>query len=111
MSELIDLALAVGLAARLTRLAVYDSAGDLLIRRPTGWLASSLAGVRGEAFVEELFSCPFCVGFWLSTAVAVSWSFGAGTALWRTMALAGTISYAVGHMALRLDERGSYGNY
>lgn len=101
---ILDAALIVGLAARLTRFAVFDTAGNVL-RVPVTRLADKLASRRGGYWADELFSCPFCVGFWLSGLVVLSWHFFGQTVVWQLAALTATLSYVVGHLAATLDGR------
>ena len=98
----LDLILVTGLAARATRLFVYDDAG-WLVRVPMRWFGD-LFGRSGKLFVSGLLSCPFCIGFWLSLGSAFSWSAWGDTVLWTAIALGATVSYVVGHLAGRLDE-------
>jgi len=98
-----DLILTVGLTARLTRLAVYDDAGHALVRLPLLTIAGKVAGDRGLAFVEDLTSCPFCIGFWIALAVAGTWAAYGSTTGWTVIALAATCSYVAGHAVATLD--------
>lgn len=99
----IELLLVLGLAQRLTRLFVYDKAGlvfvDVGLR-----LLKAMFGGRGESFGMALFSCPFCIGWWLSLASVVSWVAVGDTEAWFIVALAATVSYVIGHVSVMLDE-------
>lgn len=106
--DIFDLVLVVGLAARAIRLAVYDAAGEI-IRKPVFWLATKVAGIRGDDWATDLFVCPFCIGFWLSLAAASSWAAWGDTTAWTVIALAATASYAAGHLAATLDDDRSGG--
>lgn len=100
----LDLLLLAGLTARLTRFVIWDDAGQM-IRTPLMVGGRALLGERGERWVDALLSCPFCIGWWLALLVAGSWYLWAGT-MWQAFAAAGTVSYVVGHVAARADERG-----
>lgn len=100
--DVLELLLAIGLTARIVRLAVWDDAGRIL-RRPAELLGQLVAGVRGRKFFEEMFFCPFCIGWWVSLAVAGSWAVAGETLAWRAVALAGTASYIAGHLVATLD--------
>jgi hypothetical protein len=100
----LDLLLLAGLSARLTRFVVYDDAGTI-VRAPLFAGGRTLLGERGAAWIYDLLACPFCIGWWLSLMVAGSWYLWAGT-IWQAFAAAGTVSYIVGHVAVRADERG-----
>lgn len=96
-----DLILTIGLTARLTRFAVYDAAGEI-VRRPAYAIAGRL-GRRAESRVDELFACPFCIGFWIAFLAAGTWAAWGSTTAWTIVALASTASYAAGHLAATLD--------
>lgn len=103
--EALDLILTIGLTARLTRLAVYDSAGEI-IRKPIFWAASKLTKPTSRRldWADELLGCPFCVGFWMAVAAASSWAVAGHTIAWTAIALAGTASYVAGHLTATLDD-------
>lgn len=100
--EALDLILTIGLTARLIRLAVYDDAGERIIRQPIYRIARRLHR-NGEAWAEDLTACPFCIGFWLALIAAGSWALAGHTIWWTAIALAFTASYVAGHLAGRLD--------
>lgn len=98
----LDLLLILGLAARATRLFVYDDAG-WIVRVPMRWLGDAF-GRRGKLLVTGLLACPFCIGFWLSMGSALGWALYQDTLIWDVVSIGATVSYAVGHLAGRLDE-------
>lgn len=102
--EILELVLAVGLVARLTRLVVFDDAG-FLVRTPVRIGARAIGRRRGIAWADRLLACPFCAGYWIALVVAASWAAWGGTTAWRAFALAGTASYLAGHLAVTLDDR------
>ena len=99
----IELLLVLGLAQRLTRLFVYDKAGlpfvDVAVK-----LFERVGGDRGLSLALYLFSCPFCLGWWMSLASAVLWAAFGHTTAWFVIALAATVSYVIGHVSVMLDE-------
>jgi hypothetical protein len=98
----LDVVLLVGLAARLIRLTVVDTiAGPArdLVRR-AGLRA---AGDRGLVWADDLISCPFCIGWWISVGVVGSWLAAGGTLVWQAVAAAFTLSYVAGHLVAALD--------
>lgn len=95
----------LGAALRLTRLAVDDSITmpfrAYLARRASAPVPDGEHGRVGAVWMwfVQLFECPWCIGFWASsavTALAVA-SRGAGWFLWPAMAL--SISWLVGAIA------------
>ena len=104
MSDWLTIVLALGLTARLIRLTVYDDAG-VLVRAPVTFLSYLvLRQERGGRFARDLLGCPFCVGFWIALAVAVTWGLWSDQLWWQVAALAGTGSYVAGHLAATLDD-------
>lgn len=95
---LLDVALVLGFAARLTRLAIVDDITEplrvALVRASPG---------RSAGWTYALLDCPFCLGFWLSAAVVASWLTVGQTLVWQAVAAAFTVSYLVGHAIARLD--------
>jgi len=96
--SLLDIALVLGLAARLTRLAVVDD-----IAEPARVALVKVMPTRIVGWVYALLTCPFCIGFWLSVAVVLSWLAWGSTVLWQAVAAAFTVSYLVGHAVAHLD--------
>ena len=100
-ATLLDIALLIGFAARLTRLAVVDTIAEgprILAVRIAG-----RAGNRPARWVVALLQCPYCIGFWLSLAVVVSWLVWGSTVVWQAAAAVFTLSYVAGHLVARLD--------
>ena len=56
-------------AYRLTRLVTVDTVPAAVAARSrvTGWARSS-----GHPAIEELIHCPWCIGFWIASAVVVA---------------------------------------
>jgi hypothetical protein len=88
--------LAVLASARLTRLVTTDSITESLrvrIVAKTGW----------DGFVHKLIECPFCCGFWISSAVVVSiWLYPRAPLLIPLACFA--VSEGVGLIAKNLDK-------
>ena len=100
-ATLLDIALLVGFAARLTRLAVVDSIAEgprILAVRVAGRM-----GDRPSRWTLALLQCPYCIGFWLSLGVVVSWLAWGSTVAWQAAAGVFTLSYVAGHLVARLD--------
>ena len=126
-----DVLLAAGSALRLTRFVVLDDLGRWLVREPAyrwanaaehpvtwlqvgrsdpaladtpdpanGWRSKTVGGLE----------CPFCIGFWISSAVVISRALagheGRGAKAWRILASALTLSEVVGHVAIRIGDAG-----
>jgi hypothetical protein len=98
----LDLLLLLGFAARLIRLAVVDRIAAPF-RNAVRWVGDRLGGERGLLWADDLVSCPFCIGFWISVGVVASWALVGGTVAWRLTAGAFALSYLAGHAAARLD--------
>lgn len=104
--------LALGAALRLTRLGTEDS-----ITQPfRNWLAAKASADRppdpswtgpqppprtARAFMwaVQLFECPWCLGFWASTATVTLAAASDGDGWFLYPALALTVSYLVGAIA------------
>lgn len=94
------LVLMIGAAARLTHLITTDS----IIYNFRLWVENwelDHWGPEGISFTS-LFTCPWCIGFWISCGVAaLTWWLGDQT--WLQFCWAGlTASYAVGYMEEKL---------
>ena len=101
---LLDIALVVGMAARLTRLAVVDSIAEgarILALRIAGRIPR--IGARAVLWTQALVTCPYCIGFWLSAVVVASWLAWGDTLGWQAVAAVFTVSYVSGHLVARLD--------
>lgn len=91
-------------AYRLTRLAGWDEFP--LAVRVRDWITGK-RGVEGgveyhkRPLLEHLLGCPFCIGFWISSAVYVAWLSAPRPTLYAVTPLA--ISGAVGLIAKNLD--------
>jgi hypothetical protein len=94
----LDVALVVGFAGRLTRLAVDDSIAEPF-RNGARWLGRRLRGEDGLVWADDLVTCPWCVGAWLSLAVVVSYAAWGAHPAWRVVAAVFAVSYAVGLLA------------
>lgn len=92
--------LMIGAAARLTHLVTSD-----LVSEPfREWLERVELGVGGYRRLSftTLVNCPWCIGFWISCAVAaLTWAFGDQSWLQFTWAALGA-SYAVGYLEAKL---------
>ena len=96
--SLLDAVLMVGLSARVTRLIVTDSIG-IVFRVPVFVGYQTLLGKdRGARFAEGLLTCPFCIGFWISGAVLLSWVQFGHTLVWQLAAGVFTLNYIQAHM-------------
>lgn len=92
----LDIVLLVLATWRVTRLVVDDDIAAPL----RGW-----AIARSEWW-EELVTCPFCIGFWLSVAAVASYAlavYGGWLIVWRWLAAPWALSIVVGHLSSRLD--------
>lgn len=99
MSVLLFGVLAVGAAARLTRLVTTDAI--------TGWARARIIGRRGpDSRLAYFVSCPWCVSVWVAAAtIALGWwpaQHGTATWWWFPAALL-ACSYAVGALASTFD--------
>jgi len=71
MISVFSFALAVLASARLTRLATKDSITEPLRVR--------IVAKANKEWVETLFSCPWCIGFWISAIViGITWYYHPG---------------------------------
>lgn len=115
--RIVDLALAVGASARLSRLVITDDIGRWWVKEPVDramdayaereiWASANVGQDPREPWWWKYRSgldCPFCVGFWLGAGVLASravlpekvWRFGAG-------ALA--LNYVAAHLGSRLGD-------
>ncbi|MFF5668812.1 DUF1360 domain-containing protein [Streptomyces hygroscopicus] len=75
----------LGFAAyRATQLGVYDTILDPTRERLAAWQANNLDS-KPRAFVVQLISCIYCLGFWLSGATLLAYLLairGWGEASW-----------------------------
>lgn len=95
---LLDAILVIGLAARLTRLAIVDDIAEPL---RVGLIRATPR--PAVTWIHTLIACPFCIGFWISAAVVASWIAWGSALAWQAVAAAFTLSYIVGHLTDRLD--------
>ena len=115
--RIVDLALAVGASARLSRLVITDDIGRWWVKEPVDramdayaereiWASANVGQDPREPWWWKYRSgldCPFCVGFWLGAGVLASravlpekvWRFGSG-------ALA--LNYVAAHLGSRLGD-------
>ena len=96
MPDLWTCLLALGAAARLTRLITDDR-----IAAPVRALAIRARGPESE--LAWLVQCPWCIGLWISAAVTVVAYLSHGAVWFTAPALALTISHLVALAAARLD--------
>lgn len=101
--RLLDAALVLGAAARLTRLVVLDDAGEP-IRSTLRCAASHARGGDLLVIVDDGLRCPYCVAVWVSAGVVGSYAAWGQRGWWQTVAGALATSYAAGHAVARLDE-------
>lgn len=86
MDDWLTIALALGLAARLTRLITLDTITQPIRDRLKGFLAA-------------LVECPWCSGVWVAVAVGLSWLWWADQTWWQVTALIGAIAWVAGALA------------
>lgn len=86
MTDWLTIALALGLAARLTRLITLDTITQPIRDRLSGFLAA-------------LVECPWCSGVWTAVAVGLSWMWWSDQTWWQVTALIGTIAWVAGAAA------------
>lgn len=86
MDDWLTIALACGLAARLTRLITLDTITEPIRRRLPGLLGA-------------LAECQWCSGFWVAVAVGLSWWAWADQTWWQIGALIGAVAWASGALA------------
>lgn len=79
----LTIALAAGLAARLTRLITLDVITDPIRRRMPGWLGA-------------LVECSWCTGVWVAVPVGLSWYWWSDQTWWQVCALIGTLAWISG---------------
>lgn len=105
--ELVILALG---AYRLTRFLGWDEWPPIAALRTwaTGWRVprhdegpDPVLVRQRPAWLDQLFSCPFCLGWWVSLAVAVTWYVSPTFAV--VALLPWALSGAVGLLAKNLD--------
>lgn len=94
--DLLTLVLLALATARITRLVTLDSIADPA-RHAILTRAYSHSDARGD-FVDELLSCPWCAGFWVSLAAA--WALMVLDPSWvRWLSLPWALSYLTGALA------------
>jgi hypothetical protein len=94
-SSIVNLILAIGAAARLTRLVTIDTI--------TAPLRARVMKATGDPDhpVSVLMRCPWCMGVWISGPVA-AWAYFTWGHWWFTVpALALTCAHAAGYAATR----------
>lgn len=115
--RIVDLALAVGASARLSRLVITDDLGKWWIREPVDramdeYAAGELleADQQGREPQEPWWwkyrsglDCPFCVGFWLGAAVLVAHRV-LPAPVWRFGVSALALNYVASHIGSRLGD-------
>lgn len=71
--------LALGFASyRATQLVVHDTIADPIRDRIELWHANRFES-RFRGFVRDLFSCIYCIGFWLAVATTAVYLTATGT--------------------------------
>jgi len=97
--ELIVVALlAVGAAARLTRLVSMDVFPPA--RKFREWTVNQFGE---DHWIPELVFCPWCIGFWISATVGASaWMWG-DTAAWQIPASLLALSYVASALVVATD--------
>lgn len=83
VDDWLTIALAAGLAARLTRLITLDVITDPIRRRLTG-------------FFGALVECAWCTGIWVAAPVGISWWLWADQTWWQVCAVIGTVAWIAG---------------
>jgi hypothetical protein len=83
VDDWLTIALAAGLAARLTRLITLDVITDPIRRRLTG-------------FFGALVECAWCTGIWVAAPVGLSWWLWADQTWWQVCAVIGTVAWIAG---------------
>ena len=100
-----DIVLLVLAALRITRFVLIDSLGRWWFVGPA--LKRTRNRPKAAKYVEGLFSCPFCIGFWISLVGVVSLYLAGGpgdaSVWWRAAAGVWALSYLVGHGVSKID--------
>lgn len=92
----------LGAILRLNRLAIDDGitqpVRDFFLRE---YVRGGARGRIGQ-FFHEMFSCPWCVGFWIACSVTAlaALSGGAGWFFWPAVVLSLSWLAAIGHMGM-----------
>lgn len=107
---LLDVLLALGVTARLTRLVVADSLGGKWFRWPAQRWANRTPWkhTRRQFWVDGL-GCPFCVSTWIGigsfTLLWAAWTVDGWLLTgWRIVAAGLTASYLLSHLAVSLGD-------
>lgn len=108
----LDILLALGASARLTRFVIADHLGHWWVKEPV-----DDAMERYEATHEEEpwwwryragLDCPFCVGFWLGASVLASHALTSRSprlrSLWRLGTGALALNYVAAHVGIALGD-------
>lgn len=105
--RIVDSALALGAAARLSRLVITDDIGQWWVKDPIDRAMDAYAEhAEHEPWWWKYRSgleCPFCVGFWLGAGVLVSRAV-LPKPLWRLGAGALALNYVASHLGSRLGD-------
>lgn len=94
----LQLAINTAAAYRLTRLLQED---DLPGLRDVRHDLEVRAATNHDDHVAQLYTCPWCLGFWVSVGVLLADALA--PRVWRPLALALAMSAAVGHARTKLD--------
>lgn len=110
--EPMTLLLALGAAARLTRLAVSDTITDpvraaVLVRVARSRAQRAAIAETGHAepptptrqFLLDLLQCHWCLGFWITAATTATAYLYSNTLYWQAGATVLAASYALGWLA------------
>lgn len=111
IGPIVDLFLLVGMTLRLSRLVIADTITLPLRGRLWGWAdaAPTSEGRRRREFWVSGVECPFCVGFWLAAAAALSllvalWLGGVWLGGWRFVAGVFALNWVAGHLGVRAGD-------
>ena len=118
--DIVGWLLVLGLTLRLTRFVITDTLGKWWIHDPLDRAMASYAGKVIESHANSGnpgepptpwwwkyrvgLNCPYCVGFWISGAVALSYLLVGDTVAWRFVAGVFTLNWVASHVGARLGD-------